>query len=308
MKNKKVIVAIITISLLSLAASVLANPLIEVQIEEQVQAPQDPRAAASAIERVEVLGKITQVTYGDNKKISEIFVVADVADRGSYDQANVIIDGNTKIYKGYTDQELKASDLKEGTTVAVAFTDDPRIMIYPPSAKARTIRVMDMDAQEQAAEQAQELEKKQQANAIIYENSAYGFSFALPAGWEGYRIVAEQWEGLSLENRPSGAVVGSDKSAETVKIAESGPILNIRHPQWTAEKPRQDIPIMIFTMAQWEALQSEKFHIGAAPMGPKELGRNSKYVFALPARYNYAFPEGFEEVDAILESGALKAY
>ncbi|HAH96186.1 MAG TPA: hypothetical protein DCX37_02355 [Firmicutes bacterium] len=290
MKNKKVIVAIITISLLSLAASVLANPLIEVQIEEQVQAPQDPRAAASAIERVEVLGKITQVTYGDNKKISEIFVVADVADRGSYDQANVIIDGNTKIYKGYTDQELKASDLKEGTTVAVAFTDDPRIMIYPPSAKARTIRVMDMDAQEQAAEQAQELEKKQQANAIIYENSAYGFSFALPAGWEGYRIVAEQWEGLSLENRPSG------------------PILNIRHPQWTAEKPRQDIPIMIFTMAQWEALQSEKFHIGAAPMGPKELGRNSKYVFALPARYNYAFPEGFEEVDAILESGALKAY
>ncbi|HCT36163.1 MAG TPA: hypothetical protein DF292_03910 [Firmicutes bacterium] len=290
MKNKKVIVAIITISLLSLAASVLANPLIEVQIEEQVQAPQDPRAAASAIERVEVLGKITQVTYGDNKKISEIFVVADVADRGSYDQANVIIDGNTKIYKGYTDQELMASDLKEGTTVAVAFTDDPRIMIYPPSAKARTIRVMDMDAQEQAAEQAQELEKKQQANAIIYENSAYGFSFALPAGWEGYRIVAEQWEGLSLENRPSG------------------PILNIRHPQWTAEKPRQDIPIMIFTMAQWEALQSEKFHIGAAPMGPKELGRNSKYVFALPARYNYAFPEGFEEVDAILESGALKAY
>ena len=289
MKNKKVIVAIITISLLSLAASVLANPLIEVQIEEQVQAPQDPRAAASAIERVEVLGKITQVTYGDNKKISEIFVVADVADRGSYDQANVIIDGNTKIYKGYTDQELMASDLKEGTTVAVAFTDDPRIMIYPPSAKARTIRVMDMDAQEQAAEQAQELEQ-QQANAIIYENSAYGFSFALPAGWEGYRIVAEQWEGLSLENRPSG------------------PILNIRHPQWTAEKPRQDIPIMIFTMAQWEALQSEKFHIGAAPMGPKELGRNSKYVFALPARYNYAFPEGFEEVDAILESGALKAY
>lgn len=289
MKNKKVIVAIITISLLSLAASVLANPLIEVQIEEQVQAPQDPRAAASAIERVEVLGKITQVTYGDNKKISEIFVVADVADRGSYDQANVIIDGNTKIYKGYTDQELKASDLKEGTTVAVAFTDDPRIMIYPPSAKARTIRVMDMDAQEQAAEQAQELEQ-QQANAIIFENSAYGFSFALPAGWEGYRIVAEQWEGLSLENRPSG------------------PILNIRHPQWTTEKPRQDIPIMIFTMAQWEALQSEKFHIGAAPMGPKELGRNSKYVFALPARYNYAFPEGFEEVDAILESGALKAY
>jgi len=44
----------------------------------------------------------------------------------------------------------------------------------------------------------------------------------------------------------------------------------------------------------------------AAPVGPKELGSNSKYVFALPARYNYEFLEGYEEVEAILESNPLK--
>jgi len=79
-----------------------------------------------------------------------------------------------------------------------------------------------------------------------------------------------------------------------------------RHPEWKADNPRQDIPIMIFTLQQWEALQLEKFHIGAAPIGPKELGRNSKYVFALPARYNFAFPTGYEEVEKIIESQPLK--
>jgi len=62
-----------------------------------------------------------------------------------------------------------------------------------------------------------------------------------------------------------------------------GPRLSIRHPQWTQAQPRQDIPILLFTLDQWNSLQKEEFSIGAAPMGPKELGRNSKYVFALPA-------------------------
>jgi hypothetical protein len=64
---------------------------------------------------------------------------------------------------------------------------------------------------------------------------------------------------------------------------------------------------MIFTLDQWNALQQEKFHIGAAPIGPRELGRNSRYVFALPARYNFAFPKGYEEVQDILEGNPLHA-
>ncbi|MDP1086626.1 hypothetical protein Q6245_30140, partial [Klebsiella pneumoniae] len=68
------------------------------------------------------------------------------------------------------------------------------------------------------------------------------------------------------------------------------PMISIRHPDWTSQNPRQDIPIMIFTLAQWNMLQQDEFHIGAAPINPSELGRNTSYVFARPARYNYAFP------------------
>lgn len=127
---------------------------------------------------------------------------------------------------------------------------------------------------------------------IVYENKDYGFKFTLPASWENYKIINGTWEGRSAE-------------AESEKL-ETGPVISIRHPLWTAENPRQDIPIMVLTIKQWEALQKGEFHIGAAPIGPTELGRNSKYVFALPARYNYAFPEGFEEVEKILQNKPLE--
>lgn len=90
------------------------------------------------------------------------------------------------------------------------------------------------------------------------------------------------------------------------KIIETGPLIFLRHPQWTAQNPRQDIPIMIFTLAQWDSLRHEKLSVGAAPVPPKELGRNKKCVFALPARYNFAFLPGYEEVENILESNPLQ--
>ena len=63
---------------------------------------------------------------------------------------------------------------------------------------------------------------------------------------------------------------------------------------------------MIFTLSQWDSLQQGEFFIGAAPIGPSELGRNSRYVLALPARYNVAFPTGYEEVEIILNSNPLQ--
>jgi len=134
---------------------------------------------------------------------------------------------------------------------------------------------------------------KKSLSIIEYRNTQYGFSFSLPESWKGYSIVEDKWEGSAL---------GGDVTVE------QGPIILIRHPQWTLANPRQDIPIMIFSLNQWGSLQLGKFHIGAAPIGPKELGRNSKYVFALPARYNYAFPTGFEEVEQILENNPLDAF
>lgn len=133
------------------------------------------------------------------------------------------------------------------------------------------------------------------ATPVQYTNAQYGFRFSLPASWAGYSIVSDQWQ-------------GNDFNSPGNKVIAQGPIISIRHPQWTTKQPRQDIPIMVLTISQWDALQQDKFHIGAAPIGPRELGRNANYVFALPARYNYAFPVGYEEVNALIESGSLQAF
>ena len=127
---------------------------------------------------------------------------------------------------------------------------------------------------------------------IEYKNTQYGFGFTLPKSWEGYTVIVDNWEGYSL----------TETSAQGQVITERGPLLYIRHPAWTDAVPRQDIPIMVFTLTQWNKLINDEFHIGAAPMGPSELGRNSKYIFAIPARYNYAYPVGFEEVDGIIKN------
>ncbi len=131
------------------------------------------------------------------------------------------------------------------------------------------------------------------SNAVEYVNTQYGFRFVLPEDWKGYSIVASTWEGYAIG--PNGDVP-----------SERGPEISIRNPKWTQKKPYQDIPIMIFTLAQWDETQRDKFHIGAAPINPLKLNFNARYVFALPARYNYAFPAGFEEVDKIISGHPLK--
>ena len=128
----------------------------------------------------------------------------------------------------------------------------------------------------------------------LYSNTNYGFNFSLPNSWKGYSIINSTWEGLKI----------GGQNGET--IVETGPLISIRHPQWSSQSPRQDIPIMVFTLTQWNSLQQGKFHIGAAPIGPSELGRNNKYIFALPARYNYSFPQGYEEVENILKGNPLE--
>lgn len=127
------------------------------------------------------------------------------------------------------------------------------------------------------------------SQSIVYKNTEYGFNFTLPESWNGYSIILTQWAGYA--------------GAFTV---EKGPIISIRDPKWTSAAPRQDIPIMVFTINQWNSLQQDVFHIGAAPVNPSELGRNSTYVFALPARYNFASLPGVNEVEKILENKPLQ--
>jgi hypothetical protein len=128
---------------------------------------------------------------------------------------------------------------------------------------------------------------------IGYQNDQYGFTFRLPESWQGYSVVETKWNGT--------AIGGSE-------AIESGPLLSIRHPGWTEEKPRQDIPVMVFTIEQWNALQKEEFAVSAAPIGPKKLGADARYVFALPPRYNFAFLPGYEEVEEILSANPLNPF
>lgn len=129
-------------------------------------------------------------------------------------------------------------------------------------------------------------------STLVYRNTEYGFNFSLPDSWKGYSVIKGQWTGNNVK---------------TNKIVATGPQISLRDPRWTSQNPRQDIPIMIFTSAQWSSLRQGDFHIGAAPINPSELGHNSSYVFALPARYNYAFPAGYKEVEQILAGHPLQA-
>jgi hypothetical protein len=130
---------------------------------------------------------------------------------------------------------------------------------------------------------------------LEYRNSQYRFSISLPESWKGYTVINDKWEGYNY-------------GTEGNRVVATGPQIYIRHPLWTLAVPRQDIPIMIFTISEWNDMQADKFHIGAAPINPSELGRNAKYVFALPARYNFAYLPGFEEVDQIIKDGAIKVF
>ncbi|SHI51399.1 copper amine oxidase N-terminal domain-containing protein [Lutispora thermophila] len=103
----------------------------------------DGRWLISNIENADVVGKITELTFSKDNKLEKIFVESDEAPIGTYDKANVLIGENTKIYKGYSDEELKPSDLKKGMKVQVDFVDGPMIMIYPPQAEANVIRVIE---------------------------------------------------------------------------------------------------------------------------------------------------------------------
>ncbi|MCL5733252.1 MAG: hypothetical protein M1334_01130 [Patescibacteria group bacterium] len=136
--------------------------------------------------------------------------------------------------------------------------------------------------------------KTEPTTTITYKNTPYGFSFVLPLDWENYSIVLDQWKGFTMG--PNGD-----------EPNERGPLISIRNPRWTTKTPYQDIPIMIFTLKQWDELLRGNFYIGAAPINPSRLGFNANYVFALPARYNFAFPTGWEEVEKILQNNPLQS-
>jgi hypothetical protein len=145
---------------------------------------------------------------------------------------------------------------------------------------------------QQGTPTSQKHKAKKHAGTIEYRSMRYGFRFTLPESWKGYRVLWSQWEG------------GVHANDGTVTHIVQGPMFKIRHPKWTEENPREDMPIMIFTIAKW----NEQPIVSAAPFGPCELGHNRKYVFAVPPRWNYDFVEGWEEAQETLTSDSLHTF
>lgn len=131
---------------------------------------------------------------------------------------------------------------------------------------------------------------------VKYENKEYGFSVKLPDKWKGFSVETKEWVG---EKYQDGKPEGRDK----------GPLVSISAPATLGIE--QDMPVMVFTLEQWNLItavennSSTFMSVSAAPIPPSELGRNSNYVFAIPPRYNYAFPRGWEEVEDIVKNKTL---
>lgn len=131
---------------------------------------------------------------------------------------------------------------------------------------------------------------------VEYRNRKYNFCLSLPEGWSGYKVIIGKYEGDSTESFEVG------KRRVTLM-----PFITIRHPQWTPQEPRQDIPIMVLTHEQWRLWQDGKLILSATNGRPGELGHNSKYVFAVPPRYNADDLPGWREVDKVVAGHSFHA-
>ena len=127
--------------------------------------------------------------------------------------------------------------------------------------------------QENTELKAQREQRGGTASAVEYRNEQHGFGMTFPSGWSGYSVVAGTWQGRT-----------QDEQGETTGTY-TGPEITLRHPQWTAAAPWQDIPVMVFTHDEWALAEQEKLGVSAAPTSPSKLGENAKFVFALPPRW-----------------------
>ncbi len=132
---------------------------------------------------------------------------------------------------------------------------------------------------------------------VLYRNAQLDFTFCLPARWRGYSVLIQQWQGQTYV-----------PAADQIVVVENGPMIVLRHPQWKADDACQDIPILVFTRRQWEAMHEGKFSVGAGGLW-EEIMHNSKYAFAVSSRFN--LDDGLkgwkEATDAVKRNRAANA-
>jgi hypothetical protein len=111
---------------------------------------------------------------------------------------------------------------------------------------------------------------------VFYRDGRYGLTFFLPASWRGYSVSIQQIEDTTY----------STAQDEQITVGQTA-MITLRHPQWQARAPHQDIPILIFTRAQWDALHHGELWPSIFAGGTMdELWHSPRFVFAMSSRYN----------------------
>lgn len=121
---------------------------------------------------------------------------------------------------------------------------------------------------------------------VEYVSAKYGFQFDLPEDWKGFCVIQSHWGLLSEEN---------------------GPVLILRSPEYSADDPHEDIPIMVFTHKQWKRIVRGDLLVSTA-FPPKEIGRNRRYVFGIVWRDFNDNRTGYKEVFAILRGRPMHTF
>jgi hypothetical protein len=114
----------------------------------------------------------------------------------------------------------------------------------------------------------------------------------LPATWKGCKIVEDTWSGYK----------------DATITVERGPAIRIINPRLKESHQFEDIFILIFTHKQWKSVQAGEFVVSAASIGPGELDRNTKYVFAEPPQMINPDLEGAKELENIMTARPLHAF
>ena len=96
-----------------------------------------------SIAALSLKGQITEINVNDDGVAESVFIISGAETGAVYAEGLAIIGENTKIYKGYTDTELKPEDIKKGSRAEAFYNPGPMIMIYPPQALADEIRIFE---------------------------------------------------------------------------------------------------------------------------------------------------------------------
>src|SRR5580698_6448207 len=78
---------------------------------------------------------------------------------------------------------------------------------------------------------------------VVYHNEKFDLTIWLPASWKGYSVLIQQLDDEVYS-----------PAKDKLIIVGHNPMITLRHPQWQASAPYQDISILVFTHAQWDDL------------------------------------------------------